>query len=81
MQGKNSPTLHHRCPKSLGGGDRSRSGRENTIYLRKQYHQAWHLLFANLEAVKIAEIINKLFLDPDYEFICQKRQDRPVRGE
>lgn len=81
MPGKRSPETHHRCPQSKGGGDWSRGGRKNTVVLQRQHHRAWHLLFANKEAVEIAEIINNEFLDPDYILVCQKRQDRPVRGE
>lgn len=81
MQGKHSPTLHHRQPKSKGGGDFTKGGRKNTVLVQRQFHQAWHLLFGNREAVEIAEIINNEYLDPDYEFVCRKKQDRPVRGE
>lgn len=57
---------HHRRPRSIGG----KNGGNNAIMVNRDDHDAWHKLFRNLMPDKIAEIINKKWLDPnsDYRF-------------
>ncbi|MEK7596193.1 MAG: hypothetical protein AAB564_01430 [Patescibacteria group bacterium] len=57
---------HHRRPRSIGG----KSGGKNVIWVNRDDHFAWHKLFRNFMPEKIAEIINKKWLDPnsDYRF-------------
>jgi hypothetical protein len=62
-------TRHHRKPKSLGGGRNKR----NISLLPNQKHVAWHVLFSNMPAHKIADEINEKFLDPDFRFVLQRR--------
>ena len=57
---------HHRLPRSTKGTDDP----SNISLLTTTHHAAWHTLFLNWSAHKIAETINELFLDPAYEFIC-----------
>lgn len=61
-------TKHHRKPKSLGGG-----GGDNISELPKSKHSAWHTLFRNFDPYRIAEEINERYLDPNYEFVVQRR--------
>jgi hypothetical protein len=64
---------HHRRPRSLGGTNE----KSNISRVSITEHQAWHTLFQNFEPHVIAEIINNVWLDPDYEFILvRKRQIR-----
>ena len=60
---------HHRRPRSNGG---VRSKRNISTVSSKQ-HQAWHTLFANYTPKTIAEIINAIWIDPDFEFIVVER--------
>ena len=62
-------SLHHRKPRSLGG----RREPKNLVRLPHKKHQAWHLLFANFTPQQIADEINRLYLDPDYEIVVRKR--------
>ena len=36
-------------------------------------HRAWHTLFSNYDAQQIANIINEVWLDPQYKFIAVKK--------
>jgi len=62
-------TRHHRKPRSLGGTSEPR----NLSRIPPKKHAAWHLLFSNLPAERIAEEINRFYLDPDYRFIPERR--------
>ena len=64
-------TRHHRKPKSLGGDDSSR----NISWISDKRHKAWHILFGNYAVWKIALIINKQFIDPDYVLVPEKRSE------
>jgi hypothetical protein len=66
-------TLHHRKPTSIGGSKRDK---RNHSYVQHIKHCAWHTLFSNHSAQTIAYIINEKFLDPDYEFICQRKEKK-----
>lgn len=64
-------TKHHRKPTSIGG---AKYDRRNHSYVPHIQHCAWHTLFSNHSAHTIAHIINEKYLDPDYEFVCQRRE-------
>jgi hypothetical protein len=64
-------TTHHRKPRSIGGKSEPR----NLSRLAGNKHSAWHLLFQNWTAEAIAEEINRLYLDPDYEFIAIRKEE------
>jgi hypothetical protein len=61
---------HHRKPKSVGGKTTAR----NISRIPINRHQSWHTLFDNKHPDEIAEIINDIYLDPDYEFVCIRRE-------
>lgn len=67
---KHALTKHHRKPTSIGGENDKR----NISYVPRNQHEAWHLIFTNLSATTICAIINEKWIDPDYEFICRKKQ-------
>jgi hypothetical protein len=64
-------TRHHRKPRSIGGTGEPR----NVVRIPGNKHAAWHILFCNFSAEKIADIINATFLDPDYEFIAIRKEE------
>ena len=64
-------TIHHRKPTSIGGRKRDE---KNLSYVPQLQHRSWHNLFSNHTAPTICAIINEKWLDPEYEFICRKRQ-------
>ena len=61
---------HHRCPSSKGGT----RDPKNISIVSSVMHNAWHNLFANLTPYQICYRINSKWLDPDYEFICVKKE-------
>lgn len=63
-------SVHHRKPRSRGGKDYV----PNCVNVSLKSHKAWHRLFQNYEPETIAEIINGLWLDPEFEFVCKRRQ-------
>ncbi len=63
-------TRHHRKPRSLGGT----AAQTNISRLPPKKHDAWHILFRNLEPEQIAEEINRFYLDPDYEFVAVRKE-------
>lgn len=62
-------STHHKLPRSLGGGNDER----NLVELSVKKHQAWHTLFQNYSADKIAAEINQRYIDPDYHLVAVKR--------
>ena len=63
-------TKHHRKPRSLSGGDE----KSNISKVPDKKHRAFHLLFSNLTVFKMAELLNKVWIDPQYQFIVVKRR-------
>jgi hypothetical protein len=61
---------HHRKCRSHGHG-----GKNNVVTVPDYQHRAWHALFQNLTADKVAEIINRKWIDPDYTFVCVKTEE------
>jgi len=66
---------HHRCPETLGGKSVPRN--ISTVPCNK--HRAWHLLFKNHTPQRIAEIINKTWIDPDWEMVVVQRKKKVRR--
>ena len=64
-------TWHHKRPRSLFGTNEP----NNLIYIKATHHTAWHTLFKNFGPHRIAKLINKLYLDPDYEFVVVERRN------
>ena len=61
---------HHRKCKSNGG----KNNKGNISWLPYSVHVAWHILFRNWEASRIAEVINEQFIDPDWKLVVKKRR-------
>ena len=62
---------HHRKPRSLGKPQCCAvDDLCNMAHVTIASHRAWHTLFSNLEAKEIASLINRVWLDPDYHFVC-----------
>jgi hypothetical protein len=72
MKKKVPLSRHHRKCRSNGGGE------DSVILVPQDKHAAWHLLFGNLEAEAIAEIINTLWLDPSWTLIARRIKCSPV---
>lgn len=64
---------HHRKCKSNGGIDTPK----NISIVPHHLHKYWHALFANFEAPTIASIINSIWLDPDWELVAVKKNNKP----
>lgn len=60
---------HHLKCRSHGGT----WDRDNIAFINDKFHKAWHLIFGNCCAYDIAEIINAIFLDPDYKLVVEVR--------
>jgi len=65
-------TKHHRKPKRLGG----KGNKKNISIIPEHKHHAWNILtnFNQLLPHQIAEVINEVYLDPEFEFICVKKK-------
>ena len=68
---------HHRKCRSNGGS----SSFSNISRVDAKQHESWHNLFGNAEPRVIADIINRTWIDPDFEFICQRKSDRRYMEE
>ena len=69
MRHKCVMSKHHRKPKSLNGDSSS----ANISIVPEELHNAWHILFYNDSPEVIAARINNIWLDPEYEFVVQKK--------
>lgn len=67
---KRRSSWHHRKCRSNGGTDEVRNLSRVNMY----DHQAWHRLFRNWEAERISEVINEIWLDPDWELVARRRR-------
>jgi hypothetical protein len=68
---RNDWNWHHRKPKVLGGSGRIEG--PNMVHVKICKHRAWHILFETSTPQEIARIINKTWIDPDWELIPVKR--------
>lgn len=66
---KNRLSWHHRRCRSNGGA----STPENLSRVPALQHEMWHALFSNECAERIAEIINLVWLDPEWELVAIKK--------
>lgn len=67
---------HHRKPRPHGG----KTTPENISIVSIKDHEAWHKLFRNYPPKQIAEIINKKWLDPEFQFMVVPREKKMRRG-
>ena len=63
---------HHRVPKVRNGSGKISSG--NMIEVDVLQHRAFHLLFGTKNTEQIAALLNKTWIDVDYELVCRKRE-------
>jgi hypothetical protein len=61
---------HHRKCRSNGGSN----DLSNLSFIKEKEHTAWHYLFQNYEAGKIALLITDKFLDPEWELVARKKR-------
>ena len=66
---------HHRKAKVNGGSGKISSG--NMIEVDVLKHRAFHLLFGTKTTEQIAAILNKTWIDVDYELVVRKRNEIP----
>lgn len=69
-------SLHHRRPRSGGGGENS----DNLVWCPQNKHRSWHVLFQNWSPQRIAEEINRNWLDTRFKFIVVARQHNADPG-
>lgn len=67
---KTKITKHHRHPKSTGGI----TSPDNISRIPEDKHRNWHELFHNWSPEKICRVINEIYLDPEYEFVCRRKE-------
>lgn len=61
---------HHRKPKSKGG----KGNRKNIVRVNVKEHQAYHVLFRNMQPHEIADVLNHTWIDPKYIFTVRRRK-------
>jgi len=64
-------TRHHRLPRNSGGTSEKR----NISSVPNKLHEAWHTLFRTYDPYKIARLINRYWIDPDYYFEVRRRDE------
>jgi hypothetical protein len=62
-------TKHHRVPRARGGTDESR----NIAFVPNRTHVRFHALFGIMTPFEIAQMLNEMFIDPDYKMVVVKR--------
>lgn len=75
MARKRQMERHHRLPRSRGGTNHDR----NISMVERRHHQAWHLLFSNMEADEVADAITDLWIDPDFYLVAIPRKKKQPR--
>jgi len=73
---KKMTDTHHRKPRSKGGDDSC----GNIVTVSKTKHQHFHHLFYEGSPQKIANILNRTWIDPDYELIVVKKEQKEFDG-
>ena len=72
----NGTNIHHRCAISLGGDRVTAGGRDNLIRVSIYSHNAFNRVFGgNPTAEQICEVLNQIWVNPDFEikFICERK--------
>ena len=65
---------HHRKAKAKVNGGSGKISSGNMIEVDVLQHRAFHLLFGTKNTEQIAAILNKTWIDVDYELVCRKRE-------
>lgn len=68
---------HHRLPRSKGGSNSN----SNISLVRKDLHVAYHKLFGNATPDEVAEILNKVWIDPAYKLVAVRRTRTPYQDD
>lgn len=76
---RNEWNWHHRRPKKLGGSGKLTS--PNMIHVPIVQHRAWHTLFGVKTPQEIADIINRTWLDPDWEVIAIRKDKKDATSD
>ena len=63
---------HHKKPRSLQG----KTNHRNVILIKDNLHRSWHVLFGNMSAPEIANLITSVYLDPDYRMVAELKPRR-----
>lgn len=67
---------HHRRPRSLKGSEDP----SNISYVLPKQHKEWHVMFGNLNAIQICQVINQYPWKPDDRILkCRFINGDPVR--
>jgi hypothetical protein len=61
---------HHRRCRSNGGSN----AKSNLSFVKSNQHRAYHLLFQNFQAPRIAQLLNEVWIDPDWELVARRRK-------
>jgi len=77
MSKRKPKSRHHRKPRSLKGSNEPR----NISLVPREHHCAWHTLFQNMTPDEICKLINSVWLDPDYYFVCRKKNEDYKRSQ
>ena len=68
---------HHRHPKSRKASYSGHINEDRNIsVLRHDYHKAYHLLFGNLLPDEMAELLNDVYISPDYYLVAFPRKKK-----
>lgn len=68
---------HHRLPRSKGGSNSN----SNISLVRKDLHVAYHKLFGNATPDEVADILNKVWIDPAYKLVAVRRTRIPYQDD
>lgn len=68
---KNGHSRHHKCCKANGGTDDYPPN--NVVILPDHIHRYWHAIFGSRTPEQIASMMNKWFIQSDWEIIAKKR--------
>lgn len=68
-RGLGNMSKHHRVCRSHKKGIKN-----NTVRISKLAHQSYHNLFLNAYPWEVAEVLNLLFIDPDFKLVAVRRK-------
>jgi hypothetical protein len=68
-QHKHDVTRHHRKAKHNGGTDEKR----NISFVRRDLHEAYHLLFGTMRPEQVAQILTAIWIDHEYEMRAMRK--------
>lgn len=69
-------TVHHRKPRSKGGTDHP----SNISHVKRKFHEAYHLLFADKSPEEVAKMLTDTWIDPHWELLAVKKKEVPTSG-